>query len=119
MSYCSSLLHTHLLRWRPFLVALIVVTLVAGQAPAAFSAESSQHSNLESEEQVDLYQVGASALDVALLRPLGILSVIGGFAFFAVSLPFVAPTEHIETAWDIFVYGPYDYTVERPLGELI
>jgi len=68
--------------------------------------------------RVDLYQVGATTLDVALLRPLGALTLLGGVIFFAASVPFVAPSDHIVTTWDTFVYSPYDYAVRRPLGEI-
>ena len=70
------------------------------------------------ESQIDWYQIGATTLDVALLRPLGAISTVVGFGFFLVSAPFVAPAERLETTWDIFVFGSYDYTFVRPLGEL-
>jgi hypothetical protein len=38
-------------------------------------------------------------------------------AMFVASLPFVAPTGHIETTWDIFVFNQYDDTFVRPIGE--
>ena len=69
--------------------------------------------------EVDLYQIGASTLDVAVLRPLGGVTLLGGLAFFVASVPFVAPMEDgIGATWDIFVYSSYDYAVLRPLGEL-
>ncbi len=67
---------------------------------------------------IDWEFLGLSALDVLLLRPLGAASTLGGFAVFLVSVPFVAPSERIATSWDIFVYGPYDDTFLRPLGEI-
>jgi len=93
-----------------------VLVLVATGPLTAFAQEVAPSDEIETE--VDLYQIGASALDVTLLRPLGALSLVAGSAFFLASLPFVAPSQRIETTWDIFVYSAYDYTVMRPLGEL-
>ncbi len=69
------------------------------------------------EEQIDWQQVGISVHDAVVLRPLGALSTLGGFVFFLAAAPFVAPSGRIATCWDIFVYGPYDDTFVRPLGE--
>ena len=69
------------------------------------------------EEETDWELVGLKALDVVIVRPVGMLSTIGGFVFFAATAPFVAPTGRIVTSWDIFVYDSYDYTFARPLGE--
>lgn len=93
-----------------------VLALVAADPLTAFAQGVDASDEIEVE--VDLYQIGASALDVTLLRPLGALSMVAGSVFFLASLPFVAPSQRIETTWDIFVYSAYDYTVIRPLGEL-
>ena len=53
-----------------------------------------------------------------ILRPLGALTTLGGLAIFAVTAPFVAPSGRIGTSWDLFVYGAYDDTFVRPLGEI-
>lgn len=63
---------------------------------------------------------GARIFDAAVLRPLGALSLVGGSIFFVVTSPLVLPSRIIdfETSWDVFVVAPWEYTVERPLGEI-
>ncbi len=92
--------------------------LLGGAGLAAAQETDALEGEASVEEEVDLYQVGATALDVTLLRPLGAVTMLGGMVFFVASVPFVAPSERIGTSWDIFVYSSYDYTVLRPLGEL-
>ena len=70
------------------------------------------------EEPIDWEMVGLSTLDAVILRPLGVVTTVGGFAMFLVSVPFVAPSGHTATAWDVFVYGSFDDTFVRPLGEI-
>ncbi len=101
--------------------AAICVALVLLSATGALATEQGASADAEQarvESEVDWYQVGATTFDAAVLRPLGALSTLGGFVFFVASVPFVAPSGRIETAWDIFVYGSYDDTFVRPLGEL-
>jgi hypothetical protein len=69
-------------------------------------------------EDVDMEFVGLSVLDLLVLRPLGVVSTLGGLVVFLASTPFVIPTGRIGTAWDIFVYGSFDDTFVRPLGEI-
>ena len=52
------------------------------------------------------------------LRPLGAVTTLGGLVIFLASAPFVAPSGRIGTAWDVVVYGSYDDTFVRPLGEI-
>ena len=61
--------------------------------------------------------IGAQVLDVVLLRPLGAVATVAGFAFFVASLPIVAPTREIGWTWDIFVLAPAEYTFVRSLGD--
>ncbi len=95
---------------------------LAQDADAVSTAEAVESEASEVEEEVeyemDAYEIGATVLDVALLRPLGAVTMLGGMVFFVASVPFVAPSERIETSWDIFVYSSYDYAVLRPVGEL-
>ena len=61
--------------------------------------------------------IGEKTFDVLLLRPLGFVATVGGFACFTAALPFSAIAQDIGTSWDIFVLGPADYTFLRPLGD--
>jgi hypothetical protein len=108
--------------------AILLAVLVASQLAAATAlAEESDATESEAvavvaaddaASEIDWYAIGATTLDVAVLRPLGTLSTIGGVAFFVATAPITAPTGGLETSWDVFVYGSYDYTFVRPLGEL-
>jgi hypothetical protein len=62
-------------------------------------------------------RIGATTLDVAILRPLGAVAVVAGFGFFVVSSPLAAPSQRLGTSWDAFVLAPTDYTFQRPLGD--
>jgi hypothetical protein len=61
---------------------------------------------------------GVVVFDVLVLRPLGAIATIGGFVAFLATAPMLAPSQEIPYGWDTFVMGPYEYTVERPLGEV-
>ncbi len=103
-------------------IRLIAVFGVVSLASFALTyperAEAQDTSAPAFEQATDWQLVGLSALDAVVLRPVGTLSTLGGFAIFLASAPFVAPTGRIETSWDLFVYGAYDYTFVRPLGEV-
>lgn len=93
-------------RWLP--AAVLALLLCAG--PAAQAQEAADA------EGFGAVNVAEGALDVLVLRPLGILGVGTGSVFFLASAPFVAPGGHLRDAWDIFLYGPVEYTFVRPLG---
>ncbi|MDP6977606.1 MAG: hypothetical protein QF570_03260 [Myxococcota bacterium] len=103
---------------RSIVVAVLVAFQLLGVPGAAFAQDAEAASVEEVEYEMDAYEIGATALDVTLLRPLGALTMLGGMVFFVASVPFVAPSDRIATSWDIFVYSSYDYAVLRPLGEL-
>jgi len=101
--------------------AAVAAVAVASTAPAIGSQGESVGDGVQA---VDWAEVGATAFDVALLRPLGAIASVTGFAFFLASTPLVAPSgrigtigDRIGTCWDIFVLGPVDYTFQRPLGD--
>jgi hypothetical protein len=89
------------------------------QAPPVAEApgDEAPDPGVAEQEDTDWSEVGAKALDLVVLRPLGALATLSGFAFFAISLPLVAPGGEIGTSWDTFVMAPVDYTFVRPLGE--
>ena len=64
--------------------------------------------------------LGDQIVDAVVLRPLGALSLIGGAVFFVVTSPLVLVSQVIDygTSWDVMVVAPWEYTVERPLGDL-
>jgi hypothetical protein len=72
----------------------------------------------EAETESAWSRVGIKVLDAAVVRPLGAIATVTGLAFFAISVPLVAPSGNIPTAWEVFFLGPAEYTFRRPLGDL-
>ena len=64
--------------------------------------------------------VGDQIVDAVVLRPLGALALVGGAISFVVTSPLVLVSRVIDyrTSWDVMVVAPWEYTVERPLGDL-
>jgi hypothetical protein len=61
---------------------------------------------------------GAMAVDLLLLRPLGLAATVIGGVLFVVSLPFSAAGGNADEARQKLVEAPAGYTFQRPLGEL-
>ncbi len=61
---------------------------------------------------------GAVVADLVVLRPLGFAGTVLGGAAFVVSLPVTLATHKVEPAEEVLVERPYDYTFERPLGQM-
>ncbi len=61
---------------------------------------------------------GAIVSDMLLLRPLGFVGTVLGGAAFVVSLPVTLATKKVDRAEKLLVQEPYDYTFERPLGQM-
>lgn len=61
---------------------------------------------------------GAVISDALVLRPLGFAGTILGSAAFVVSLPVTLATHKVDRAEKILVQEPYEYTFERPLGQM-
>jgi hypothetical protein len=57
-------------------------------------------------------------VDLLVLRPLGMAATGVGFGYFLVAGPLAAPAGQFGEAWDFFVMSPYEFTFQRPLGEL-
>lgn len=58
------------------------------------------------------------AMDIILIRPLGVASVAAGVAFFVVGLPFTLPTMSVGLAAKKLVVEPFKYTFVRPIGDM-
>ena len=61
--------------------------------------------------------IAKGAVDLAVLRPLGVIATGAGSVFFVASAPFVAPSGNLSEAWDMFLYAPLEYTFQRPIGD--
>lgn len=60
---------------------------------------------------------GAMVVDLLLVRPVGIVSVVLGSAVFIVSLPFSALGGNTGTAAQKLISEPVKFTFTRPLGD--
>jgi len=111
----------HCLRRLPcwLLLVALLTTLPGGAGRAQDAGPDSQPASAQAPER-DAFRpsdIGRVALDVLLLRPLGVVASAVGLGAFAVSAPFVTPSGGIGASWEVFVLGPTEYTFTRPIGE--
>jgi hypothetical protein len=59
----------------------------------------------------------AIILDLAVLRPVGLVATVAGFAIFVCSLPISLPTLSVGKAFNALVVNPAKYTFTRKLGD--
>ena len=64
-------------------------------------------------------RIGAVALDVILIRPIGVGQTVAGSVFFAVAAPLTYPggKDDFDLAYETFVEAPVDDTFRRELGQ--
>jgi hypothetical protein len=60
---------------------------------------------------------GSVLLDLLLLRPIGLFSVVVGGVLYVGLVPFTLPTGNLKTSFKLFVRKPVSYTFARDLGE--
>jgi hypothetical protein len=89
------------------IAAVLVLVMLSGVSSAAQAAKET--ANPPSAEEM--------ALDVVLVRPLGIVSIAAGTVFFIVSLPFTIPSRSVGVAARRLVAEPFKFTFTRPIGE--
>jgi hypothetical protein len=85
---------------RKWTVLLIVMTIVTSTAPAF----------------AEITQSDVVVIDVALIRPVGIVSVVVGTALFILSLPVSIPSGSVGIVADRLVKDSFEYTFIRPVG---
>lgn len=56
-------------------------------------------------------------IDAALIRPLGVVTLVSGAAVWLVSLPFTLPSGSVGKATDALLTKPYKHTFKRPVGQ--
>jgi len=56
-------------------------------------------------------------VDAALIRPLGLLTMVTGAAVWVVSLPFTLPSASVGKATDALLTKPFKHTFKRPVGQ--
>lgn len=95
---------------RKAFVALAVLACV-GLIPAPAFAEYPEQGPAETPS------AAAMAVDLLLVRPLGVASTIVGTGVFVLSLPFSLLGGNVDEAARMLVAEPAAYTFARPLGE--
>ncbi|MFC1815416.1 hypothetical protein ACFL0M_05600 [Thermodesulfobacteriota bacterium] len=58
------------------------------------------------------------AVDIVLVRPIGILATVVGSVLFVVALPFSALGGNIDTTYQKLIVAPAKYTFKRPIGDI-
>lgn len=71
----------------------------------------------ESDSASDDLKAEKMAIDVAIIRPLGIVASVAGCAIYLVSLPFSIPGGNADKVWETTVIEPVKFTFDRPVGE--
>jgi hypothetical protein len=56
-------------------------------------------------------------LDAALVRPLGVVTLVSSAAVWVLSLPFTLPTRSVGKATDALLVTPFEHTFKRPVGQ--
>lgn len=88
----------------PAVLVLAAVLLFAGPV----SAEEASRTE---------WPLGDRVFDALVLRPLGALGTVSGFALFVCSAPVSGAALRIDEAWETFVQRPAEYTFTRSLGD--
>lgn len=57
-------------------------------------------------------------IDMAFMRPLGLVSTIVGAVTFVVSLPITIPAKQVDQAARVLVVNPAEFTFTRHLGDV-
>ncbi len=100
-------------RLRTLLAVFCALVLVSGAAAPAYSSSGSMRTMMAGADPVSV------TADILLLRPLGLITLVGGLALFALSLPILAITRphEIGKPWNQLVVKPVKYVWVDPLGQ--
>jgi len=96
---------------------VVTASLTVLAASAAAEPESVEPAAPSAPWYVTVGNVAAGSFDVLLLRPLGLVTTVGGFTCYAITFPFSAINRDIKTPWDLFVMESVDWTFRRSLGD--
>lgn len=90
-----------------FLIAGLIIFMPVSSAVLA--QEESMHKEEMTTEKM--------AVDILLVRPVGIAATVVGTALFIVSWPFSALGGNTDEAYQAFMVEPAKFTFKRPLGQ--
>lgn len=101
-------------RIRKLFAALCVLALlVAAGSPAYAASNRSMSAMMEGTDPV------SPTFDLLILRPVGMVGLVGGFSLFVISSPIMLITRphEIGTPWNNMVVKPAQYVWSDPLGQ--
>ena len=94
------------------IAAVLAAIAMLTAAPAAFAEDDGWRKTI-GDRAADV----AVVFDLVVLRPLNLGATVVGAVYYGLSVPLLYPHEGLDTAFDIFVYAPYEYTFHRELGD--
>ena len=56
-------------------------------------------------------------IDAAVVRPLGVVTLLSGAVVWVVSLPFTLPSRSVDKSTDALLVKPFKHTFKRPVGQ--
>lgn len=89
-------------------IAALVVALALG---ATLPAVAQHGAPVSGDRSTDM------ALDLIVVRPLGVVATVLGTAGFVLALPFTLPSGSAGDTACEWIVAPLDYTFKRPLGD--
>ena len=92
-------------RCRALAATVLLMTVLTGPALAA-------------DETVTGDKGADMAIDLVVVRPLGLAATVVGAVGWVVALPFTLPTGQAGETAHQFVGRPFEYTFNRPLGDM-
>ena len=100
-------------RFRRLLAATCALVLLVGVAAPAYSSSGSMREMMEGSDPV------SPTFDVLVLRPVAMVTLVGGTAIFLATVPFVAITRphEIGKPFDALVAEPARYIWLDPIGQ--
>ena len=88
-----------------------IIFMVVSMAVMPFGSASLAGDQHDHEKDIKM------AGDILVVRPLGIISTVGGSALFIVALPFSALGGNTQEVFQQLVAKPAKYTFTRPVGD--
>lgn len=87
------------------LIVAVIMAVSAGQAAAV-------------DPEADRVPTASEVfIDAALVRPLGVVTLVAGAAVWVVSLPFTLPSGSVGKSTEALIVTPFKHTFKRPVGQ--
>lgn len=97
--------------------ALIAALALSVLAPSFLTLSVVSPAIAQQRDTVTGDRGGDMAVDLVVVRPLGIVATVIGTAGFVLALPFTVPSGSTEDTAREWVVAPFEYTFNRPLGD--